>query len=57
MEEICLNQEVPRLKNKRMDRNMKCKLKHLGRVAVSMSYRMKFKPHSITETKKEAVRC
>lgn len=42
----------PEVKNKRMDRNIKCKLKPQSRVAVLISDKMKFKPQSIMETKK-----
>lgn len=47
----------PEVKNKRIDRNIKYKLKPKSRVAILVSDKMKFKSQSITETKKETIRC
>lgn len=44
------------VKNKRIDRNSKYKLKLKSRVAILVSDKMKFKSQSITETK-ETIRC
>lgn len=42
----------PEVKNKRMDRNIKCRLKPRSRVAVLISDKVEFKPQSIMEPKK-----